>query len=104
MTWTASVAPYPVGYEVSRALLPDGPWVVAIDTMDTFFTDTGLAANTDHYYRVRAYQGEISDPAQASATTEGSAAGTVAIAGLALIGLGGLGYYLYQRRSGGDVA
>lgn len=43
------------GYYVYRSLTADGPYVLAGTTVTNTFTDTGLNAKTDYYYKVAAF-------------------------------------------------
>lgn len=107
VSWTASSAPYGICYELSRSLAIAGPFVPVIETADTSFTDTGLLPETVHYYQVRAYGCDLSEYAPpVTATTDpdsGTPITTVALAGLALIGLLGAGYWLSTRNGGGTA-
>lgn len=47
-----------VGYEVFRSTSSSGPWTSIGTTTATAFADTGLAADTTYYYKVRAYDGK----------------------------------------------
>jgi LPXTG-motif cell wall-anchored protein len=78
---------------LSRAPLPDGPWEVVIETLATFYTDVGLTPGTAYSYRVRAFPvGEPSNNATATASVS-----SLLLAGMALAGAGGLGYFIWKR-------
>jgi hypothetical protein len=103
VTWSASSAPYPVGYEISRAPGYQQPWTVIGNTTETFWLDEGLASQAFYIYRVQAYHVEIGpDSNVAEAATDASAqagfattAGLIALAGLSA--LAGIFYWLKRK-------
>lgn len=92
-------------YEIERAPALSGPWAVVGVTIGTAWTDpvSNVLPETEYYYRVKPFAGELVDSNVAEATTEGTAPLTIAGAGLVVAALAYGAYRLFRNRNGGTA-
>ena len=90
LSWTDN-AGAEVGFKIERANSSNGPWtqIATNAASDTTFTDTGLAATTQYWYRVRAYNSNgNSQYSNADSVTTGNAPPVLAAISNKTIGVG----------------
>ncbi|HEY6065642.1 MAG TPA: fibronectin type III domain-containing protein, partial [Thermoanaerobaculia bacterium] len=94
------------GFKVERATSSSGPWGQIGTTAGTTYADSGLAASTTYWYRVRAFNtaGDSGYTNSASATTQGTPTVPIAPSNLSAVGASATQINLTWRDNSSDEA
>ena len=95
LQWLPSTTEGPLIYQVERTRDPvNGPWIVAGETYESHFLDTGLMPETEYFYRVQVFRSVEGPPSNTVTATTNNTMGLLLVGGGATL----LGWWIYRRR------